>query len=690
MKNILKVLLFFALVNNLAAQDDVTSDPLFDEITGDAPAADFPEESQPVAEKPQAAPSEFENLEEVDDLEQLKQDIGQDMPVDPAQQQFPGPEATPAPQVGIEDNANKVDNQIFQTGPEEKELLVLAESVSHKMSDEEWANIAAASNLTTYTVEPGDWLFKISKKLFGTGFYYPKIWSLNPYIKNPHEIEPGMILVFDPGAGDAPPQVSVGTKESMADADSKWFQEKEELKKQGNYVGFANQEDEENLKNYLNMVENDEYKKYTPPALDVATKIPTDLYDKSGFDKTTKVAGRFKEGFALNTFVSTNVVQDFGELASAINEGNYIGVTDHVYLKFNGEKTPQVGESYSIYSPKGKMSNKNSDREGIEYTIVGDVKILRKLDDLWEAVVTHANGVVERGFRITVYTPKIEKIYKTYNSRVIDGSILGSFSRINSFLSMGDVVYLDRGRADGVEIGNVFEAYDFVDRGKHKAISKLPAYRNGELTVITVTDNFATALVSLSERDFKVGDLVTTKSPERAAKELRQRKKDFTLDSKVEKLARKPIIDVPTDDLTNEMLSQAVNTKLTPEEQAKLDELEKEKGYLTGTDPDQVSLEKLESEVVKAEKNILPQDQKAEAANLEDIEDSQNMKNRDLDALERQVGRKYVDEKLNNKDNPYGLSEYDVETVDELINTEKAVPQTSQDSIDVMNSSIKK
>ena len=46
--------------------------------------------------------------------------------------------------------------------------------------------------------------------------------------------------------------------------------------------------------------------------------------------------------------------------------------------------------------------------------------------------------------------------------------------------------------ADGVEIGNVFEVYS--RRGTGKRISKDPTYKIGELTVISMTDDFATLL----------------------------------------------------------------------------------------------------------------------------------------------------------------------------------------------------
>ena len=41
-----------------------------------------------------------------------------------------------------------------------------------------------------------------------------------------------------------------------------------------------------------------------------------------------------------------------------------------------------------------------------------------------------------------------------------------------------------------------------------------------------------------------------------------------------------------------------------------------------------------------------------------------------MNELEEEVGRLYVDEDINSKENPYGLSEFDLEELDELMNTE--------------------
>src|SRR5438270_4386689 len=60
-----------------------------------------------------------------------------------------------------------------------------------------------------YTITKGDTLWDLSQKFLNNPWYWPKIWSLNPAIENPHWIYPGNKLRIVPGEGgaQAPAQV---------------------------------------------------------------------------------------------------------------------------------------------------------------------------------------------------------------------------------------------------------------------------------------------------------------------------------------------------------------------------------------------------------------------------------------------------------------------------------------------------
>ena len=53
-----------------------------------------------------------------------------------------------------------------------------------------------------------------------------------------------------------------------------------------------------------------------------------------------------------------------------------------------------------------------------------------------------------------------------------------------------------------------------------------------------------------------------------------------------------------------------------------------------------------------------------------------------LDEIEQEVGKKYLDEDLNARSNPYGLTEFDLEEVDELLNTDPVTESEEDNAVE--------
>lgn len=80
-------------------------------------------------------------------------------------------------------------------------------------------NVAEGEAPEFYIVESGDTLFDVCSQLLDEGGYWPKLWSVNPQIKNPHFIWPGMKLSFYSGDIDTPPFLQVATEEDIVPID---------------------------------------------------------------------------------------------------------------------------------------------------------------------------------------------------------------------------------------------------------------------------------------------------------------------------------------------------------------------------------------------------------------------------------------------------------------------------------------
>ena len=650
-------------------------------------------------------------LEEVDDLEAIKGDIG-----DLTDEKIDGDSKQESKQnelveddslieevvksneekIVINDEVEKPKKEkpkveIFDVGDEEKRLLELSKFVSGKISEKEWDEISTYAKTEKYIVQEGDWLWKISEKLFGSGFYYSKIWSLNPSITNPHKIEPGMVLVFNTGDANSLPNVRVGSFDDKStsvkyldfnifgegDNRSPWLYERQRLIEQGLYFQYASKETYDDLKIEGSKSLVKEYNNYQPPHREIIIQQPPEEYDDVGFDKYSKISFNFSEGFYLNTFITSNILVDVGEMVATPSERVFVHRFDRIYVKFNKETRVKPGDLFSIYEAHGKSSHPISDRSGYRYTITAQLRLIAPKDDLWECEVKEVTGVVTRGARLTLYMAKINKVFKFFNKRHIEAALIDSPTK-NLMYSMGDVVYLDRGRADGVELGTVFEVYDYYDRGTGKRITISPTYKTGEISVITVTDNFSTGLLTGSNSEIKLGAIALTKTAEQVAREhqLKNNKSIKNLDLIESGALDELDIELNLDDASEDLLNKADSIKLSEDELEELDRQEREKSIIKDHEKDLQELERLEKELEglesKSNEYKVDEDKLLEQQNLNEIEGKTKDPSVDafmsLDELEKDVGVKYLDQELNARENPYGLTEFDLEEIDELLN----------------------
>ncbi len=76
-------------------------------------------------------------------------------------------------------------------------------------------NLATGEAPEEYLVHEGDTLYDICDQLIDEAKYWPKLWSFNPTITNPHFVYPGMRLRFYAGDDSSPPFLQVITEDDI-------------------------------------------------------------------------------------------------------------------------------------------------------------------------------------------------------------------------------------------------------------------------------------------------------------------------------------------------------------------------------------------------------------------------------------------------------------------------------------------
>ncbi len=348
----------------------------------------------------------------------------------------------------------------------------------------------------TYTIKPGDTLWDLSGRFLNNPWYWPKIWSYNPEISNPHWIYPGNVLKFYPGAEEAPTRVEPvgpGTPVAAATAEEQ-------------------AEAEEDLAD--------------APAKELEDFSRADFKLPATIEQTdaVAVAGPYKIGFvpqrnrfALHdTFVTPRELAESGAITAAFEEKAMLATFDRAYAKFDKPADVKVGETYVIYKTKRAVRHPSSETEifGYQSQILGAAKVVALDDRAATLTIVSAFEPIERGALLGPWTQKFYRaVERRPNKKTVEGQIIGAQSDIVTQYGEHHMVFIDRGERDGVEEGNVFTVLrsgDQYARDLRRGTwdDALPIEAVGQLLVVDVKEHASTALVTRSLKELLLGDRI--------------------------------------------------------------------------------------------------------------------------------------------------------------------------------------
>ncbi len=345
----------------------------------------------------------------------------------------------------------------------------------------------------TYTVRPGDTLWDLSGRFLNNPWYWPKIWSYNPDITNPHRISPGNVLKFYPSAEEAPGRVQpVDAAAPLAEAEPE-----------------------------------EEAEPRTVPALESlsrADNAPATPVESDG----VAVAGPFKIGYLPpkqmmarhDTFVTPRELEESGAIKAAFDEKLMLTTLDHAYATFKKAAPVQKGETYVVYKTERVIRHPvTKELFGYQSVILGAARVVAVDDKAVTLVITAANQPIERGAMLGPWTEKIFRpVARKPNGRDLEGVIIASPVDVVTQLAEHQVVFIDRGTADGVEEGNVFNVVRSGDLSRRRhpndvpSDPSLPKETVGDLLVIDAREHASAALVTKSLSELLIGDRVEMRS----------------------------------------------------------------------------------------------------------------------------------------------------------------------------------
>ena len=272
-----------------------------------------------------------------------------------------------------------------------------------------------------YVVEKGDTLWDISGRFLTEPWRWPEIWRVNPQIEDPHLIYPGDVITLSYDEGGSP-VLTVDRDET-------------EL--------IEVSEDEV----ISSTVTGDRTVKLSPTlrSYDRAAAIPSIPIDA------------IQHFLTRPQIVNDDEMEDWPYVVSSYEEHLVAGTGNKIYMR--GVPSGSTGQRYSIYRKGPAYKDKSGEILGYEALYIGDVVIGRDGDPATGTVV-QSNREVLNGDRLA---PQSEEGMNTdFIPRSPSGSVQGNIiSVVDGLSQIGQyqVVVLDLGQSNGVEVGNVLGVY---------------------------------------------------------------------------------------------------------------------------------------------------------------------------------------------------------------------------------------
>lgn len=303
----------------------------------------------------------------------------------------------------------------------------------------------------SYTVQNGDTLWGLSQRFLNNPWYWPKIWSYNPQLDNPNWIRPGTVLRFYPGE-----EPVVETKPE---------EDEPEYEDVGEGGGF---EAGKGLK-----------------------------------DRLADLAGRSAGGRRREFFIPSDKVDDQGQVLNSPEEMRFLTVTDRSYVKL---KKGGPGDTLQIFRKERDVRHPVTGAAlGQMVVEVGEVRVDEAGKEQALGTITAAWDVIERGQYVGSLPVRQDRVPRVANGKSVKGYVVEAAPQQLSFVAEGYVVVVDKGSADGVEVGNTFTIVRAGDPYTRQ-YSGLSDEDIGEVIILETFKNSSSGLLTAAIREVVPGD----------------------------------------------------------------------------------------------------------------------------------------------------------------------------------------
>ncbi len=309
----------------------------------------------------------------------------------------------------------------------------------------------------TYVIKKGDTLWGISQRFLKDPYYWPNLWSNNPFIANPHLIYPGQKVRIYDGRIEIVPEV----------------------------------------------VRRQQPAEQSAPAAPVKETPPPEPVEEVTIRTMDTAAG----------FISLGQLDNAGRIVDATDDRLMMAAGDTVFCQMKNLDKVAVGDVFSLVEIGKEITHPVTGKPfGRLVDEVGTVEIVAINEQVATGRILSASREIHRSHLLVPFVPPQREISLKKSVRPAGGVIVAA-KEGKIGLGQNDIVYIDLGSNQGIAKGNML----YVTRERHPSEYavmptelKLPDMLLGSLLILETTPDTATALILKAVEPLLRGDKVVT------------------------------------------------------------------------------------------------------------------------------------------------------------------------------------
>lgn len=421
-------------------------------------------------------------------------------------------EPTPAPEPTPEPTPQVVQNNDPDLEYEARLYDIYVNYTSAKTPEDQWRGLVGQRQDERYKIQKNDTLWDISRTLFGDGNYWPKIWSLNSAITNPHIIEPGNTIRFLLGDESGPPAFTVSENEAETETGA------------GATMSPQARNDESGNGDEPDIPPPS--RRYTPVLKNIPPSLPNwqdpdadgAQFDAAGISYGRRKIADLKDAIPLAAYITSTAPRPLGSVTEIETGFNLASALQYIYVRMMpGEG--EVGDTYlSVINRGAVKANKNVVTQeflGYGIEVLGEVQLIEKVKseklekqgEVYRALVTKTVSPVQTGSSLII--GKIEGVDlsdKGPKVQTVAQIIGGQFSAERKIYGPQSFAFLNRGMEDGISVGQVLPIRSNRKARDPKSAVLANIRSIGWLKIVKADERFSTAVILRAWEEIVTGD----------------------------------------------------------------------------------------------------------------------------------------------------------------------------------------